>query len=149
PTQVLTAELELTGDGSAEHATRPTGPPLARATPAIAVPSAALLDAAGNPIPQLKEVPRGRLVLEITLDAAAAQRVTGAVAALAGVEVTIDGKQLAGLPTTADGPGIGGHLRIAVNLAELSAGGHNIQVTAIGVDPNTAFAVSYAAFVLR
>jgi hypothetical protein len=149
PTQVLTAALELTADGAPAQAIRSAGPPLQRPVPALAVPNAALLDAAGQPIPALHEVPRGRLVLDLTLDAAAAQRITGTVAGLAGVEISMDGKQLAGIPTAAEGPGIGAHWRIALNVSELTPGGHNIQVSAIGVDPNTAFAVSYAPFTIR
>jgi hypothetical protein len=148
-TQVMTAELELTGEGLGTPVTRSAGPPLARPVPALAVPAVAVYDAAGQPLPQLENVPRGRLVLEVTADAAAAQRLTGAVAGLAGIEVSLDGKQLAGIPTAAEGPGIGGRWRIALNTTDIPAGSHNLQVTAIGVDQNTAFTVAYAAFVMR
>jgi hypothetical protein len=148
-TQVMTAELELTGEGLGTPVTRPAGPPLARPVPALAVPAVAVYDAAGQPLPQLENVPRGRLVLEVTADAAAAQRLTGAVAGLAGIEVSLDGKQLAGIPTAAEGPGIGGRWRIALNTTEIPPGSHNLQVTAIGVDQNTAFTVAYASFVMR
>jgi hypothetical protein len=148
-TQVMTAELELTGEGLGTPVTRPAGPPLARPVPALAVPAVAVYDAAGQPLPQLENVPRGRLVLEVTADAAAAQRLTGAVAGLAGLEVSLDGRQLAGIPTAAEGPGIGGRWRIALNTTEVPPGSHNLQVTAIGVDQNTAFTVAYASFVMR
>jgi hypothetical protein len=149
PTQVLTAELELTGDGSAALPAERANAALPRGNPALAVPSAALLDAAGIAIPALQEVPRGRLVLEVVADAGAAQRATGEVAGLAGVEIALDGKQLAGIPTAAEGPGIGGRWRIALNTTELTPGGHNLQVTAFGVDAVTAFQVAYAPFVIR
>jgi hypothetical protein len=108
-----------------------------------------LLDASGTPIPQLQDVQRGRLVLDVSADALTAQRATGAVAGLAGVEVSIDGKALAGIPTAAEGPGVGGDWRLALNTTDLSPGTHSIQVSAIGVDPNTASAVTYASFVIR
>ena len=108
-----------------------------------------LLERRGRPLPQLENVPRSRLVLEVTADAAAAQRLTGAVAGLAGIEVSLDGKQVAGIPTAAEGPGVGGRWRIALNTTDIPAGSHNLQVTAIGVDQNTAFTVAYASFVMR
>ncbi|MFL6141506.1 MAG: hypothetical protein ACJ72N_06510 [Labedaea sp.] len=149
PTQVLTAELELTGDGSGSVPGERANAALPRGNPALAVPNAALLDAAGTAIPALQEVPRGRLVLEVVADAEAAQRATGEVAGLAGVEVVLDGKQLAGIPTAAEGPGVGGRWRIALNTTGLTPGGHNLQVTAFGVDAVTAFQVAYAPFVIR
>lgn len=145
-TQVLTAELELTG--TAATATQ-AGAPLARPNPLLAVPTAALHDAAGAPIPAMQEVPRSRIVLDVTLDALAAQRVSGAVAGLAGIEISMDGRPLAGIPTIADGPGIAGQWRIAIDTNDFPAGGHNIQIMAIGTDATTSFAVTYAPFVLR
>jgi hypothetical protein len=147
-TQVLTAELELTGDPPPQPSRTPDAP-LARPNPTLAVPTAALHDAAGTPIPTMQEVPRGRLVLDVILDPVATQRFSGAVAGLAGIEISIDGKPLAGIPTVTDGPGIGGHYRLAVDTNDLPSGGHNIQVIAIGTEATTSFAITYAPFVLR
>jgi hypothetical protein len=88
-------------------------------------------------------------VLDIELDAAKAQRTSGQVAGLAGVEITMDGRPLAGIPAVTDGPGIGGHWRIALNTTGLTAGGHTIQVTVVGVDVDTAYLVGYAPFVIH
>jgi hypothetical protein len=145
-TQVLSAELELTGPGAQEPASRPANPPLARPAPLLAAPVASLLDASGTPVPQLAELPRGRLVLDVIMDAVGAQQRSGAVAGLAGVEISMDNKPLAGIPTDANGPGIGGRWRIALNTVGLAAGGHTIQVMAVGVDPGTSFRVTYVSF---
>ena len=48
--------------------------------------------------------------------------------------ITLDGKPLAGISTVADGPGIGGHWRIALNNVEIAPGAHTIQVLAVGVE---------------
>jgi hypothetical protein len=146
-TQVLTAALELTGD--AAPPTRPPDAPLARPNAVLASPTAALHDAAGAPIPAMQEVPRGRMVLDVTLDPLAAQQISGAVAGLAGFEVSIDGRPLAGIPTNVNGPGIGGTYRIALDTNELSPGGHNIQVIAYPTEATSSFAITYAPFVLR
>lgn len=149
-TQVLTAELELTGDAAASPArSAAPDPPLARPNAALAVPTAVLHDAAGAPIPAMQEVPRGRMVLDIALDPLAAQRNSGAVAGLAGFEISIDGRPLAGIPTNVNGPGIGGTYRIALDTNELSPGGHNIQVIAYPTEATSSFAITYAPFVLR
>ena len=146
-TQVLTAELELTGTPT--PGPRVTNAPLARPNPVLAEPTAALHDAAGQPTSATQGVPRGRLVLDITLDALAAQRLSGAVAGLAGIEISMDGQPLAGIPTVRDGPGIAGTWRIALDTNGFASGTHNVQVMLIGTDPTTSFAVTYAAFVLR
>lgn len=147
-TQVLTADLELIGDAPGQ-ALRSTERPLPRPNSILATPVVTLLDAAGTPIPSLRDVPRGRLVLDLTLDAAKAQRFGGEVAKLAGVELTMDARPLAGIPTVADGPGIGGHWRIALNTTELPAGGHTILVTAVGVEESTAYVLGQATLVIH
>ncbi len=147
-TQVLTADLELLGDPPAQSL-RTTERALPRPAPTLAVPVLTLRDAAGVPIPSLQDVPRGRLVLDVFLDAAKAQRAGGEVAKLAGVEITIDGRPLAGIPTVADGPGIGGHWRIALNTTKIPAGGHTLQVTAIGTEVAAAYVVGQAPMVIH
>jgi hypothetical protein len=85
----------------------------------------------------------------VVLDAAKAQRAGGEVAKLAGVEITIDSRPLAGIPTVADGPGIGGHWRIALNTTKIPAGGHTLQVTAIGTEVAAAYVVGQAPMVIH
>jgi hypothetical protein len=148
PTQVLTAEFEFTGDPPARSASA-DNPPLPRSNAELASPRTTLLDAAGQPIPSMADVPRGRLILDLSMDAAAAERVSGAVAGLAGVELTLDGKPLAGISTVTDGPGIGGNWRIALNNVEIASGAHTIQILAIGVDATTANTFNYVSFTVR
>jgi hypothetical protein len=147
-TQVLTADIELAGDAPA-LSLRTSERALPRPPPTLATPVPTLSDASGVPIPSLRDVPRGRLVLDVALDAAKAQRQSGEVAKLAGVEITMDGRPIAGIPTVADGPGIGGHWRIALNTTELPAGAHIIQVTAIGAEVSAAYVVGQAPFVIH
>ncbi|HEU5470833.1 MAG TPA: hypothetical protein VFV67_09280 [Actinophytocola sp.] len=147
-TQVLSAELELTGEDRPAPPDRAGNRPLPRPRPVLAEPDAVLLDGGGTPIPVTRDAPRGRLVVEVTTDAAGAQQRSGAVAGLAGIEISLDRTPLAGIPTAADGPGIGGRWRIAIDTSRLAAGSHTIQVLAVGTDPATAFAVSYIGFVL-
>ncbi|HEV2780019.1 MAG TPA: hypothetical protein VGX25_11550 [Actinophytocola sp.] len=147
--QVLTASLELAGDAPSQPASRTVNPPLPRGNPTLPTPEVMLHDAAGTPVPPRQEVPRGRMVLDVVLDPSTAQRVSGAVAGLAGIEIGLDNKPLAAISTAADGPGVGGSWRIAVDTTGLRSGGHTIQVSAVGADVITAMTVSYASFVLR
>jgi hypothetical protein len=147
-TQVLTADVEVAGEAPAQSL-RAGEKALPRPSPTLAVPVPTLSDASGVPIPSLQDVPRGRLVLDVALDAAKAQRSSGEVAKLAGVEITIDGRPIAGIPTVADGPGIGGHWRIALNTTALPAGAHIIQVTAVGMEVSAAYVVGQAPFVIH
>ncbi|UVS76523.1 fibronectin type III domain-containing protein [Actinokineospora sp. UTMC 2448] len=148
-TRVIAAHLELTP--------RPGDPPplvaldvepQERTRPALARPGAVLLDAAGEALPEGAVAPRGRLVVEMTLDAVGGQQIGGELAGLAGVEVRLDRTRLAGIPTVVDGPGIGGTWRIAIDTTALPAGRHSIEVRAVGVDARSAFAVAYTPFEL-
>jgi len=149
-TRIVHASIELTAPPTAVSPASGTGieEPLAGPRPALARPSARFFDAAGKPIAEEGEVPRGRLVLEVVADARAGQRIAGEVSGLAGVEVYLDGDQIAGIPTTKNGPGIGGSWRLAVNTAGLGQGKHTVEIKTVGVDPRSAFAVTYAHFVV-
>lgn len=148
PTQVLSADLELFGDGTAPPAAEAETETAPRTRPALAMPRARFLDASGKLIPPEHPTSRGRLVLEVAMDAGAGQRVAGELAGLAGVEISLDGRPIAGIPTTADGPGVGGRWNLAVNTTGLSAGGHTVAIKAIGVDPETSVAIGYAPFMV-
>lgn len=147
PTRVLAATLELIPRPGATLPEPPRqGSPQDRTRPALARPDAVLLDAAGTPLTEGTRVPRGRLVLEVTLDGVGGQLLGGELAGLAGVEVRLDRNRLAGIPTVVDGPGTGGTWRIAVDTTELPPGRHSVEVRAVGVDPRSAFAASYTPF---
>ncbi|WP_086785573.1 hypothetical protein [Crossiella equi] len=137
---ITRTELDLVAYDAEPVPAPPTGTArldrrLSRPGPPLADPSAELHDAAGRPVPAGEPMPRGRAVLEIRLTAT-----TPEVAGLAGLEVRLDGERLAVLPTAADGPAVAGTWRIALNLADTTAGPHNIEVRAVGTSWDTAAA---------
>jgi hypothetical protein len=77
------------------------------------------------------------LIIEVSLDATAGQRVAGELAGLAGVEVRVDDTLVAAIPTVRDGPGVAGRWRIALNPASLGGGDHTVTVRVLGVLPET------------
>ncbi|OLR91443.1 hypothetical protein [Actinokineospora bangkokensis] len=149
-TRVETAGVELVPDpaaaGEAVAAGREVPLPAARA--ALPKPVARFLDAAGERLPDEAPVPRGRLVLEITTDGRAGQAVAGTLAGVAGLEVRLDGELVAGIPTTADGPGTGGAWRVALPTSGLATGKHSVEVKLVGTAQGAAFAVANAPFTL-
>jgi hypothetical protein len=127
--QVQHADIELVPD-PAHPVTALTSEPqqIERPRPVLATATAVLLDAAGGKIEDGKTSPTGRVVLEIALDGA------GPMAGLAGVEIWVDDKRIAGIPTNHDGPGIGGHWRVALNTGSFQPGIRNLQLKLISTD---------------
>lgn len=99
--------------------------------------NADLRNAAGEPLVPGQPVERGRLVLDVTLDGLAGQRSTGQVGGVAGIQVLIDNKVVAGLPTTRDGPAAGGDYRFGMSTNTLNSGGHVIEVRVYGTESGT------------
>lgn len=132
PPVVQHIDLELTPDpaSSTLHAITPAEP-VARPRPMLAAVTLMLLDAAGREIESGPPSPRGRVVLEIAAAGA------GELAGLAGVEIWVDNKRIAGTPTTRDGPGIAGRWRLALNTAAFEPGVRNLEVRAVSTDPGT------------
>lgn len=95
---------------------------------------AELLNAAGEKLVAGTPVPRGRAVLAVQLDGLAGQRETGQLGGIAGIEVRLDGRLVAGLPTVADSGAAAGEYKFGLSLADLSAGGHAIEVRVLGVE---------------
>ncbi|MEU5690892.1 hypothetical protein [Actinosynnema sp. NPDC020468] len=128
--QVSHVDLELAGTFTGTPPSTDTAPlggverELARATGSV-------LDAAGHPVPEGTPVQRGRLVLDLVLDA------SGPVAGLAGFTVRVDGDRVASVPTTAAGPAVAGRWRLAVNTGALSAGPHLVEVRLFGTSADT------------
>lgn len=58
-----------------------------------------------------------------------------AIAPIAGIEVDLDGKRIATLPTTEDGPTPGGRYQFAVDIGGLGTGGHEVAVRVLPQDP--------------
>jgi hypothetical protein len=105
--------------------------PSADALPAI---TAALANTAGVPQDTLPQ--QGQLILTVELSAAIAQWDSGGVAGVQGIELWLDGRLVAGLPTAAEGPGLGGQYVISLALRDLPAGPHVFDIREFG--PNGA-----------
>ncbi|SES46689.1 hypothetical protein SAMN04487818_11688 [Actinokineospora terrae] len=149
-TNVINVALELTAPEGAVSPAAGSGTdlPLPRPRPALAEPSGTFLDAAGKAIPEGGEVRGGRVVLEVRTDGLDGQRVAGRLAGLAGIEVRLDGRRIAGIPTIVDGPGVGGRWTLALPTGGLNAGRHTVEVKAIGVDEKAIPGLAYASFQL-
>jgi hypothetical protein len=105
-------------------------PPLPDALPSV---GAVLGNAAGKPLSSTTVPRRGQLVLTVTLEPSYAQWDTGRVAGVQGVEVRLDGALIAGIPTAADGPGLGGRYALSIALGGLTFGAHTIEVREYGL----------------
>ncbi|GAA3438510.1 fibronectin type III domain-containing protein [Kutzneria kofuensis] len=95
--------------------------------------------AALQPAPAVVQLPRiavkesedsGRVVLDVVLDGRYSQEVAG----VAGFQVWLDGQLVAGQPTDADGPGLGGHYTVVFSAGSLSRGKHTFDVREYPVD---------------
>jgi hypothetical protein len=100
---------------------------------ALPVVRAVLGNAAGKPLTSTTVPRRGQLVLGVTLEPAHAQWDTGAVGGVQGVEVRLDGALIAGIPTDADGPGVGGRYAVSIAVGGLAFGAHTIEVREYGM----------------
>jgi hypothetical protein len=126
--QVQHAELELIPDPAHPAVAASTAPePVQRPKPVLATAGGMLLDASGSKIENGKS-PSGRVVLEITMTG------SGPLAGLAGVEVWVDTKRIAGIPANRDGPGVAGKWRLALNTSAFEPGVHVLEVKGISTD---------------
>ncbi|MEV4311241.1 hypothetical protein [Actinocrispum sp. NPDC049592] len=126
--QLVHAALELVPDPAMPVKVTTADEPMERPKPTLPLTTATLLDASGGKIESGHASPRGRVILDITTTA------DGPVAGLAGVEVWVDNKRIAGLATNRDGPGIGGHWRLALNTAGFPPGIRDLELKAISTD---------------
>ncbi|MFD4641708.1 hypothetical protein ACFWN2_30680 [Lentzea sp. NPDC058436] len=140
--QVTHTDVELTG--AKPIAQRQSGTPLVDAKPTLADPIPEVLDASGQPIENGAAFNRGRVVLEVRINA-----LDAAVAGLAGFEIRLDGNHVATVPTTADGPAAAGRWRISLNAAAMSAGAHAIEVKAFSTDSEVHPETGYVPFLLK
>lgn len=140
--QVTHTDVELTGPKSPPQ--RQSGTPLVDARPVLADPVPEVLDASGQPIENGAAFNRGRVVLEVRINA-----LDSAVAGLAGFEIRLDGTHIATIPTTADGPGAAGRWRISLNTASLASGAHAIEVRAFSTDSEVHPETGYVPFLLK
>jgi hypothetical protein len=122
---------------SRRPATDPPGPPPNGEQHRLAHLSAELRNAAGERLVEGDPVPRGRVVLAVALDGVAGQRETGELAGIAGIEVRMDGKLIAGLPTTSDGPAAAGVYQFGLSASRLNAGSHVLELRVLGSQSGT------------
>jgi hypothetical protein len=108
-------------------------PPPEPATDQLPDLDVTLTDVSGTPL-TLSVVPRdSQLVIRVDLRADLAQWRTGAVAGVAGVEITMDDKLIGALPTAEDGPGVAGSYTFSVRVGSLPRGTHVLIVRAFGM----------------
>lgn len=99
----------------------------------LPVPIVQLLDSAENPTTTTP--PGSRLLVDIRLDRIAGQLESGSLAGIAGFELWMDNRRIAGLPTGIDGPGVGGQYSLAVSTRRLAPGPHSMELRVIPADP--------------
>ncbi|HEY3752267.1 MAG TPA: fibronectin type III domain-containing protein [Pseudonocardiaceae bacterium] len=142
-------DLDITpGPGTEAVTSRVAGPGLTTTPPQLAAISTDVLNASGNVPTSGKPLPRGRAVLEVTMDGAGTQRATGQLAGLAGFEVWLDNVELVAVSTDKDGPGIAGTWQIAFDTGSQSAGPHNIDVRAYSTQRGPSFGETFTSYQL-
>lgn len=106
--------------------TDPRGP-IADALPTI---TATLANPAGAAVQSMPH--HAQLVLTVELAAAVAQWDSGGLAGVQGIELWLDGHLIAGLPTAAEGPGVGGTYVFSIALRNLTVGPHVLDIREFG-----------------
>jgi hypothetical protein len=96
-------------------------------------PSLRVLDSASHQVSTA--TPGSRLLVEVTLDGVGGQLDGAELAGVAGFQLWMDNRQVAGVPTAIDGPGVGGTYRVAVSTRSLQPGGHFIELRLLPTDP--------------
>lgn len=151
---LVSADLDVT-PGGAQGATPTVGDtgssPGLSAQPELAALNVQVFDASGNPLAQGASLPRGRAVLDVSMDGQSIQRTTGeqsVLAGLAGFEVWLDNVELVAVPTAKDGPAIGGDWRIAFDVSTAAAGQHTIDVRGYGAERGVSFTETFTSFQL-
>lgn len=132
---VLECYLEITPGPGWRGPDPAAGQDAQRRPPADALPTVRLTlsDSAGELSTPTTPV-RDELLLTVTLDATVAQWDSGAVAGIQGFELWLDGHLIAGVPTAAEGPGVGGRYTVPVFVSGLASGSHVIEVRELGHD---------------
>lgn len=108
-----------------------------------------LTNAAGEELGTRTVPAQGQIVLTVGSNAAAPQWDTGAVAGVQGIEVYLDGDLIAGLPTGADGPGVGGRYTLPMAVGGLSQGRHLLEARQYAEDGGHPPETARLAFVVE
>ena len=110
--------------------------------------TARVLDASGNAATGGRPLPRGRAVLDVTIDSVTGQRLDSDLAGLAGFTVWLDEAELVAVPTAVDGPGIGGEWRIAFDTGSGASGPHRSTCARTAPSTGCRSTSTYASYVL-
>jgi hypothetical protein len=95
---------------------------------------ALLCNSAGEPLTAAVVPDYGQVVLDVRLDASINQWETGAVGGVQGFQLWLDGRLAAGVPTRADGPGLGGRHALSIAVGGLAKGPHVLEVREYAMD---------------
>ncbi|TDV42577.1 hypothetical protein CLV71_11747 [Actinophytocola oryzae] len=95
---------------------------------------AVLANSAGEPLTSAVVPRTGQILLDLSLDGASNQWETGSIGGVQGFQVWLDGKLAAGLPTRADGPGLGGRHTLSIATRGLARGAHVMEVREYAMD---------------
>jgi hypothetical protein len=125
---VVEAYLEITPTAAWRPAAPVPRQPAGRKPDAAPEVELAMTDAAGAPVRSRTLKAQGQVVLTVRLKGDGAQWDTGAVAGVRGLEVYLDANLIAGLPTEADGLGVGGVYALPMAVGGLSPGNHTLEV---------------------
>lgn len=90
--------------------------------------------------------PGSRVLIDVDLDRIGGQLESGGLAGIAGFELWMDNRRIAGLPTAIDGPGLGGQYSISVSTRHLEPGPHFLELRVIPADPDRRRASRLASF---
>ena len=95
---------------------------------------AVLANSAGEPLTSAVVPRTGQVLLDVRLDALSKQWETGSIGGVQGFEVWLDGRLAAGVPTRADGPGLGGRHTLSIATGGLARGAHVLEVREYAMD---------------
>lgn len=143
------ADLDVTPGGSRQARGIPVMAPSVTPRPRLADLAVQVLDASGTPPAPGNWLPRGRALLDVTMNGVTTEQVAGQVAGLAGFEISVDGTKIVAVPTAVNGPGVDGEWRVAFSTRGLSPGPHAVDVRAYGNRPGTPYAEAFAGFEVR
>lgn len=95
---------------------------------------AVLCNSGGQPLETAVVPASGQVILAVHLQASDNQWETGSIGGVQGFEVWLDGRQIAGVPTRADGPGLGGDHALSMATRGLAKGAHVLEVREYAMD---------------
>ncbi|WP_091447679.1 hypothetical protein [Actinokineospora iranica] len=99
-------------------------------TPALPTAAVELGDSAGKPLTTATVAAQGRLVVTVALDGAAPQWDTGGLEGVQGFQLWLDGRIVAGLPTSG---APAGRYALPMSLTSLASGQHTLELRVFGV----------------